>query len=320
MPEKLDKIVPESVASDIELLVQGRGPFTDAEELSLKREEDISIPDPGDPQIEDDANAVQASVQARLAVLEQALLVSQAISSPILLPDQNVEFGLATGGFTSGTTITIDPCDVDGNDTSEPNLVVYLRADRTSATETIANGAVLTWNRFDVRETGGVAGVLVGGLGSSTNGTGPSGRMTMTDYWFDCQGSEDWADVDSATDFANSNIISVAHYDAGAPTTVGDPSHAALTFWNALQAASKNYVGVHDIAEEYAHVGQGYFKSGTAVVILQFSVGAFGDFFLRVGADGLLEAKVENFAQRFYVRVTLLASGNLPVADAIVIT
>lgn len=157
--------VPPGVAGELEALVQGRGPFADAEELSLKREEDISIPDPSDPQIEDDADAVQADILSRLEALEQSLVVNlPPINMPILLPDQNVEFGLATGNFSSNSTIALTPCDVDGTVTGEANVTVYTRADRATATEAIADDTVVSWQRFDTIASGGQAGVLAGGF------------------------------------------------------------------------------------------------------------------------------------------------------------
>ena len=58
MPLENDNIVPEDVAGEIELLVQGRGQFVDAEEAGLRREEDVEEADFDDPQAEDDVGAV----------------------------------------------------------------------------------------------------------------------------------------------------------------------------------------------------------------------------------------------------------------------
>tara|TARA_Y100000310_G_scaffold343562_1_gene451813 strand:+ start:1670 stop:2434 length:765 start_codon:yes stop_codon:yes gene_type:complete len=168
MPLENDNIVPEDVAGEIELLVQGRGQFVDAEEAGLRREEDVEEADFDDPQAEDDADAVQASVLSRLAEIEQALIAGlPSVDRPEALPDQNVEFGDTVGVFSSGTTITLDPKDVDGTDTGEDNLTVYLQADRSSVTAAIADGTLVSWERFETREAGGVAGVLVGGVVSA---------------------------------------------------------------------------------------------------------------------------------------------------------
>ncbi len=51
---------------------------------------------------------------------------------PILLPDDVVLFGKPTAAFSSGTTITLDPCDVSGTDTGEDNVTVYTQADQSS--------------------------------------------------------------------------------------------------------------------------------------------------------------------------------------------
>lgn len=159
-----DSPVPEDVTSQIERLAQGRGPFTDAEEAELRREEDVATPSLDDPQIRDDADAVRASILSRLEALEQSRMTPLAVPEPVLLPNQVIEHAKVVGAFTSGTTLTIDPVDVDGNDTGEANLSIYVKADRTSAIVAMADGAEVTWVRFNTAEDDGTVGVLVGTL------------------------------------------------------------------------------------------------------------------------------------------------------------
>ena len=148
--------VPEDVQGELEKLVLGEGPFEDAEVLELLETES--------PEAEPEAPSREMEVEARLSALEQGLLDVPGIPGPILLPDQNIEFGLADA-FSSGATVTITPCDMDGNVTGEDDVTVYVKADRQSATVTIDDQAVVTWMRFDERTTTGtVAGVLVGSL------------------------------------------------------------------------------------------------------------------------------------------------------------
>ena len=166
MPDTSENQVPEELKSELEALVDGEGPFSDADESQLKRQEDIQLPSLDDPQAEGDADLSLSLLESRMAALEQALtddLVS--IDQPALLPDQNVEFGKTTSPFASGTTITITPCDQDKVVTGEDAVTVFTKADRTSITAAVASDALLSWERFDTRTDAGVAGVIVGGLG-----------------------------------------------------------------------------------------------------------------------------------------------------------
>ena len=54
---------------------------------------------------------------------------------PMLLPDENpIRFGKPTGAFSTGATMTFDPCDAHGTDTGEDNVTVYVQADQSSYT------------------------------------------------------------------------------------------------------------------------------------------------------------------------------------------
>ncbi len=318
MPDRPENIVPDEVAGDLESLVEGRGPFMEAEEAGLKREEDINRPDESDPQLQDDIDARQATVESRLAALEQSLAVGlPSVEVPVLFPDQNVEFGKTTAAFTSGATITLDPCDVDGNDTGEANVSVYVQADRTSAVVDIANAAIMQWERFDTRETGGVAGTLVashGGLSQAwiDNGRGPMAKVSSHVFTFDIQANNAWQDVVTTVDFSNNYLLGVAYYDGGAPIVNGSPNQSAVQ-WFDIEASDFT-------ANAPSHPGHIYKTGNTEPKdLLQVNYALFGDFNLRVGADGGLEARVENFLLQFSVTVWLLASGNLPQASAIVL-
>ena len=151
-----DNLIPEDVAGALEALVAGEGPFEDADLARLK---DIEVANAFPVA----ADSPDSDLEARIEALEQRT-APRVERGPILLPDQNIEHGKVVGAFTSGTTLTVDPVDVNGNDTGEADLVIYVQADRTSATVSIADGAEVTWERFDTIEDDGTAGVLVGTL------------------------------------------------------------------------------------------------------------------------------------------------------------
>ena len=176
MPIQEDNPVPEDVLGGLEALALGLGPFEDAEFERLKENEEAVIED-----TEEDRESELVEMQARIAALEQALIEGlPSVDEPKLLPDQNIEHGKVVDAFSSGTTMTIDPVDVNGNDTGEDNLVVYVRADRSNSTVPIADNAEVTWARFDTREDDGTAGVLVGGTGSTAEDTNTDTLVSAT--------------------------------------------------------------------------------------------------------------------------------------------
>ena len=163
--------VPPELASEIEQLIAGEGPFADIRETEFTRSEDINTDSDDDPQAEDDMEMDSALLAGRVAALEYALSLSTPIpEEPKVMPDQNVEFGKTIAGFTIGATITLDPCDIDGNDTGEDNVTVYLKSDKASIQTVIADETVLMWERFDVKSSADVNGILIGAGTSSGDG------------------------------------------------------------------------------------------------------------------------------------------------------
>jgi len=72
--------------------------------------------------------------------------VPAAIPSKIQSPSASgaIFFGKATANWTSGTTITLDPCDITGTDNGKANETVYVQASKASYT--IANSAQIDQN------------------------------------------------------------------------------------------------------------------------------------------------------------------------------
>lgn len=108
--------VPESVKGEIEKLVAGEGPFADQQESELLRTEDISLPSMDDPQVQDDAEAVQSAILRRLEALEQVQAPLVEPQRPILLPSD-------TDGFWA--QLTADAADGNANRRSYTFAEVY---------------------------------------------------------------------------------------------------------------------------------------------------------------------------------------------------
>ena len=53
-----------------------------------------------------------------------------------LLPMPEILYGKPTGAFSSGATVTLAPCDINGTSTGEDNVTVYLQASQASYTMT----------------------------------------------------------------------------------------------------------------------------------------------------------------------------------------
>ena len=83
MPERPEELVPESVAGQLEALVQGKGPFEDAEEEFLLQSEAVDSPDI-EPEEVDRREQERIRTQERLDALEQALLSVPGIPEPLL--------------------------------------------------------------------------------------------------------------------------------------------------------------------------------------------------------------------------------------------
>ena len=99
-----ENIVPENVADDIERVVQGDGPFVEAEELRLRREEDIDVPSLDDPQAEEDAAAETLELQQKVSAIEESLAFDPpSVDRPILIPGDSGFWAKITGNATDGT-------------------------------------------------------------------------------------------------------------------------------------------------------------------------------------------------------------------------
>lgn len=80
-----------------------------------------------------------------------------------------LEHGKPTAAFKTGTTITLDPCDVDGEDNERDNVIVWLAADRATVETPYATSDILAFVRLpeafdedDDPDTANVEGILVG--------------------------------------------------------------------------------------------------------------------------------------------------------------
>ena len=241
MAERPENVVPDDVAGEMEALVQGRGPFTgplsDAEQKRLEQLESSQTEEVDAAEV-DRLEQERIRTQERLDTLEQYILSGTlAVQKPILLPDQNAEFGTNAAAFSGpATTISITPCDRAGVATGEDAVSVFLRADRSSATVTIAKDSVLTWLRFDTRTDAGVAGVLVGDLKNDDSSYMiPSGVIVMWSGavvniptgWSLCDGGGDPARPDLRGRFVVGSFASSGVQDGGGAGDLGETNDYA---------------------------------------------------------------------------------------------
>jgi len=89
-----------------------------------------------------------------------------------------VEFGKPTAAFAGGATITLDPCDEDGDDNGQANVTLDCTVDRSYVSATFATSDVLAFVRYPALH-GSVCGVL---LGLRPNGIIERGKPTGTFY------------------------------------------------------------------------------------------------------------------------------------------
>jgi len=75
------------------------------------------------------------------------------VGTPSQAQSPNILFGKPTNAYTSGATITLDPCDIHGTDTGENNKTVYVNADQSSYAMTnstsIGTGTILPFYKGD---------------------------------------------------------------------------------------------------------------------------------------------------------------------------
>ena len=141
------------------------------------------------------------------------------------------ERGKPTAGFTSGTTITLNPVDKDGNDIpNRENVTVYLSASKASVTVTYSTSDVLSFVRFEGND-GTADGVLVGDIAEAASGSVPAGVIfahagnSVPSGYLLCDGS-----VVSQATYADlyAAIGSLWGSDAGGNFTLPDADGVAL--------------------------------------------------------------------------------------------
>jgi len=106
------------LADDMKTLVlTGEGPTIDESEFGPS----INWPKPS---FEEDGGA-RPFADERVDNLDaqiQAMKAKDEWPKPVLLPGDQILFGKPTTAYTSGATITLDPCDVHGTDSGEANV------------------------------------------------------------------------------------------------------------------------------------------------------------------------------------------------------
>lgn len=102
----------------------------------------------------------------RLGIQRLALMIPRKEPEMELLPEvpgTDVEFGKPATAFTSGATITLDPCDENKVDNGKSNVVVHVAPDGSTQTVAYATTDMLRFLRYKKPDSDGVAGVLLGG-------------------------------------------------------------------------------------------------------------------------------------------------------------
>ena len=111
-------------------------------------------PDEGTPNAYD-ANGVETGAadaivpfrQAQKSTGGRAYIIDACYAEPPIL------YGRPTGAFSSGTTVTLDPCDVYGADNGLPNRSVYVQASQASLSmsnsTTLPTSAIVPHIRLD---------------------------------------------------------------------------------------------------------------------------------------------------------------------------
>lgn len=110
-----------------------------------------------------DLDEIQA-LRDRIEELEALVRARDELKPRILdsVCGSHVGHGKPTGAFTAGTTITLDPCDVDGVDNGLANVTVYCATDRKKISHDFETTDILNYVLFQTATSGGVQGVLLG--------------------------------------------------------------------------------------------------------------------------------------------------------------
>jgi len=231
----------------------------------------------------------------------------------------------------------VGTCKIVSNDTGGKYTVTQVFLTPATPAFSTANVGLSSVAAVDVRlRDTGVAGTTAypfmsveakdGGpvvvIDVSSDGTAAlaNGQAVIKTYVFDIQGDEAWADVDDTVNFNNTLVLGAAVYDAGAPVSGGSPvdDDAGGNGVEWRHAPS----GATWLAQTPGSQSNNYITGNTFVAkdIMRIVGYVRGDFHLRAGTDGALQAKSENFANRWHVLVSLWSSGTMPTSDPIVIT
>lgn len=136
--EELPEIEEPEEAEPPEIEEPAPIPLPEIEDLELPEDDpDLTpLPAPEVPQIEDfgyDYILGSGMAEVQQAGGGKTINVPQPIDEGELLPEGLVVlFGKPTGAFSSGTTITLDPCDLHGTDNGTANVTPYVQASQAS--------------------------------------------------------------------------------------------------------------------------------------------------------------------------------------------
>lgn len=93
----------------------------------------------GDPILADFLNGIVRATKANRIMPGVGILTSQNSGGTTVsaivgggVSSEQIFFGKPTSAFSSGTTVTLDPCDIGGTDNGAANVTVYLKEDQSS--------------------------------------------------------------------------------------------------------------------------------------------------------------------------------------------
>ena len=133
------------------------------------------------------------------------------------------------------------------------------------------------------------------------------------DFWYDVTGNEAWFNADTTHDYRGRVLKTVAFHDSGSPVDGGSFPEDNVYIYDTNGVAR---------AQANGQVQQRYVNYNAAqtpdVLFIDKAAAPLGDFYLRVdGATGYLQAKTENFANRFQVRGSIDADKQVRAAAAV---
>jgi len=164
--------VPETPVPDVEIPepppveIEEPPAYPDAKELMDNRPDDQveQLPKIPDATLEEFDSLFAEGGESESGSDGKGIIIPQELPQPMPVTSQggNVEFGVPTAAFSSGDTITLDPCDENGNDNGEANVSVHLAADGSSVTHDFTTNDMLSFVRYDQADANGEDGVLIG--------------------------------------------------------------------------------------------------------------------------------------------------------------